>query len=206
MEKLKNFLKNKTGRIISIVLVAVIVATVGIIAVSSKKAKVDTQLLISTIEKSSELTTSKLTFTGYAEYTDTGVTFLTKSNFKMIYKATARIGIDIKDVKIDKKIIDKKIVVRIPKAEVLDVKIIQGKDKDGKEYMRFFDEKFALFNVDGKEDVNTAVALAEKSAIKEIEQMGSLKMADEQSAVLIKGILANAIPNGYEIVVKQQGE
>lgn len=204
--KLKEILKNKTGRIISIVLVAVIVATVGIIAINTKKAKVDTQLLINTIEKSSELTTSKLTITGYAEYTDTGISFLTKSDFKMLYKANVRIGIDIEDVKIDKNIVNKKIVVNIPKAEVLDVKILQGKDKDGKDNLRFFDEKFALFNVDEKEDLSTALALAEESAIKEVEEMGSLKMADEQSAVLIKGILANAIPNGYEIVVKQQGE
>lgn len=204
--KLKEILKNKTGRIISIVLVAVIVATVGIIAINTKKAKVDTQLLINTIEKSSELTTSKLTITGYAEYTDTGISFLTKSDFKMLYKATVRIGIDIEDVKIDKNIVNKKIVVNIPKAEVLDVKILEGKDKDGKDYLRFFDEKFALFNVNEKEDLSTALALAEESAIKEVEEMGSLKMADEQSAVLIKGILANAIPNGYEIVVKQQGE
>lgn len=204
--KLKEILKNKTGRIISIVLVAVIVATVGIIAINTKKAKVDTQLLINTIEKSSELTTSKLTITGYAEYTDTGISFLTKSDFKMLYKANVRIGIDIEDVKIDKNIVNKKIVVNIPKAEVLDVKILQGKDKDGKDNLRFFDEKFALFNVNEKEDLSTALALAEESAIKEVEEMGSLKMADEQSAVLIKGILANAIPNGYEIVVKQQGE
>lgn len=204
--KLKEILKNKTGRIISIVLVAVIVATVGIIAINTKKAKVDTQLLINTIEKSSELTTSKLTITGYAEYTDTGISFLTKSDFKMLYKANVRIGIDIEDVKIDKNIVNKKIVVNIPKAEVLDVKILQGKDKDGKDNLRFFDEKFALFNVNEKEDLSTVLALAEESAIKEVEEMGSLKMADEQSAVLIKGILANAIPNGYEIVVKQQGE
>lgn len=204
--KLKEILKNKTGRIISVALVAVIVATVGIIAINTKKAKVDTQLLINTIEKSSELTTSKLTITGYAEYTDTGISFLTKSDFKMLYKANVRIGIDIEDVKIDKNIVNKKIVVNIPKAEVLDVKILQGKDKDGKDNLRFFDEKFALFNVNEKEDLSTALALAEESAIKEVEEMGSLKMADEQSAVLIKGILANAIPNGYEIVVKQQGE
>ena len=45
--------------------------------------------------------------------------------------------------------------------------------------------------------------MAEEEAKREIEKMGGLKMANDQAAALIKGILANAIPDGYKIEVKK---
>ena len=192
-------LKNKIGRIICIVLAVAIVLTVVALCINKWSPKVNVETMIATLQESSELTTAKLTFRGLAEYTDTGIKILNRADYKMLFKATARIGIDIKDVKIDKQPIGKNIIVRIPKATILDVKI-----HTGKEDIKFFDEGFALFNVNEKEDQNAALQLAEKAAIKEIEEMGSLKMADDQAAALIKGVLANAIPDGYKIVVKEK--
>lgn len=191
--------KNKISRIVSIVLIAAIVVTTVMLCLNNWKPKVDTTSLITTLQESSELTTAKLTFRGLAEYEDTGIKILNRADYKMLFRATARIGIDIKEVDIDKEPIGKSIIVRIPKAAVLDVKIHTGKDD-----IVFYDEDFALFNFNEKEDQNAMIELAEKSAMKEIEEMGSLKMADDQAATLVKGILANAIPDGYEIVVKQK--
>ena len=191
--------KNKTSRIISIVLIAIILLTTTMLCLNNYKPKVDTNSLIATLQESSELTTAKLTFRGLAEYEDTGIKILNRADYKMLFKATARIGIDIKEVVVDKKPVGKSIIVRIPKATVLDVNIHTGKDD-----IQFFDESFALFNFNEKEDQNVALELAKKSAMKEIEEMGSLKMADDQAATLIKGVLANAIPDGYKIVVKQK--
>lgn len=192
-------LKNKTGRIIFLVLVAAIIVSIAMLCLNKWKPKVDTTSLLATLQESSELTTAKLTFRGLAEYEDTGIKILNRADYKALFRATARIGIDVKKVKIDKDPIGKNIIVRIPKATVLDVKIHTGKDD-----MVFYDENFALFNFDEKEDQNAMIELAEKAAMKEIQEMGSLKMADDQAATLIKGILANAIPRGYEIIVKQQ--
>lgn len=198
---IRKILKNKIGRIICLVLVAVIVIITVMLCLNNWKSKVNTTSLISTLQKSSELTTAKLTFRGLAEYEDSGIKILNRADYKVLFKATARIGIDIEKVDIDKDLIRKNIIVKIPKATVLDVKIHTGKDD-----MIFYDEAFALFNLDEKEDQNTLIELAEKSAMKEIQEMGSLKMADDQSAALIKGILANAVPDGYEIIVKQHEE
>ena len=49
---------------------------------------------------------------------------------------------------------------------------------------------------------NKAVAMAEEAAKKEAASMGVLELANEQSETLIKGILANAIPDGYTIKAK----
>ncbi len=191
--------KNKISRIVSIVLIATIVVTTVMLCLNNWEPKVDTTSLITTLQESSELTTAKLTFRGLAEYEDTGIKILNRADYKMLFRATARIGIDIKEVEIDKEPIGKSIIVRIPKATVIDVKIHTGKDD-----IVFYDEDFALFNFNEKEDQNAMIELAEKSAMKEIQEMGSLKMADDQAATLVKGILANAIPDGYEIVVKQK--
>ena len=199
MKLLKKILNNKIGKSLSIILLITVIVGVVLICLTNYEPKVDTKSMIATLEKSSELTTAKLTFRGLAEYKDDGTKFLNRADYKMLFRATARIGIDIKEVEIKKDSNSKTIIVNIPKAEVLDVKIHTGKDD-----IQFFDEKFALFNLNEKEDQNAALDLAEKSAIKEIKEMGSLQMADDQATTLIKGILANSIPNGYKIVVKQK--
>ena len=154
----------------------------------------DTEYIDAMLEKSSELITAKFNYTGMSEYEDTGIPIINKSDFVMVYKATARAGIDIKkvDVKIDnyKKII----YLTIPKAEVLDVKVDISS-------IKYFDEKFALLNINEKEDNNKAIALAEEAAKEEIKNIGVLEMADGQAETLIKGILEDAVPKNYDFEV-----
>ena len=45
--------------------------------------------------------------------------------------------------------------------------------------------------------------MAEESAKKEAANMGILEFANEQAENLVKGILANAIPDGYTIEVSK---
>ena len=138
----------------------------------------------------------KLNYKGFAKYEDEGVVLLNRANFSMLYKATARIGVDVKKVSVKADDVRRIVYVTIPKAEVQDVKV----DASSIEY---FDESFAIFNVNEKEDGNKAIALAEEAAKKEIHEMGGLQMADAQAATLVKGILANAIPDDYTIEVKE---
>lgn len=183
----------------TIVILAVVVLAVAICIfpfIHNSEEKVDTEMLINTLQESSELTTAKLNYTGMTKFKDKGVAFINKADFTMVYKATARIGIDVKDVKVTADDTKKIVYITIPKAEVQDVKVEASS-------IQYFDEKFALFNVDEKEDGNKAIALAEEEAKKEIDKMGGLDMADNQAATLIKGILANAIPDGYKIEVKK---
>ncbi len=196
-EVLGKLFKTKKARAIVVAAVLLLVVAVCIFPfVYNGKAKVDTEMLVHTLQKSSELTTAKLSYTGMTEFEDKGIAFINKSDFIMIYKATARIGINVDEVKISADDINKIIYISVPKAEVQDVKVDASS-------IKYFDEKFALFNVDEKEDGNKAIALAEEEAKKEINKMGGLQMADNQAAELIKGILTNAIPDGYEIRVKK---
>ena len=198
MKKLMSkIIKNKTTRIISLVLVAIIAVGIVLLCTYNRKEKIDTDYIIAQLEKSSELTTAKLKYTGLSKFEDAGIEFINKSNFRMLYKATARAGIDVKDVKIEADDITHTLWLTIPKAKIIDIDV----DMNSIEY---FDEKFALFNVNSKEDANKAVVLAEEEARKELANMGILEMADEQSEALIKGLIQELVPHKYEIKVKKK--
>ena len=191
----KKVFATKKAIIVGVCALALIVLVACIIPLlHNDEEKVDTAYMVTLLAESSELTTAKLHYTGMSEFEDTGVAFINKSNFIMVYEATARIGVDVEQVTVRADDANKTIHVSIPKATVQEVNVDTST-------IKYFDEKFALFNFDQKEDSNTAIALVEEKALEEIEGMGVLEMADTQAASLIKGILANAIPEGYTIEV-----
>ena len=192
------FLKNTKVKIgILIALLLIIAVGGGWIFLYNGKEKVDTEYISAVLQKSSELTTAKFNYTGMSEYEDTGIPIINKSDFIMVYKATARAGIDMEKVEIEVKDDMKIIYIKIPKAEVLDVKV-------DTETIKYFDTKFALLNVNEKEDSNKAIALAEKSAEKEIANVGVLEMADEQAETLIKGLLKDVVPEDYKMKIERK--
>lgn len=195
-EIIVNILKNKIGRIACFILVVAIVLTVVGICAYNPEQKLDTTYIIAKLEKLSELTTAKLHFTGMSEFKDSGITFISKSNFIMVYEATARAGIDVKDIKVEADDINRIVWLTLPKAKILDVKVDMKK-------IKYFDEMFSLFNVDAKEDANAANALAEEEAKKELAGMGILEMANDQAEALIKGLIQDVVPKDYKIKVKQ---
>ena len=195
-EFIKKILKDKVGRIISIAILGVIILSIIMVVSYNNKYEVDTEYLMTKLQKSSELTTAKLEYTGFTNFKDKGILILNRSDFLMVYTATARAGIDIKNVKVDADKMKKIIWLTIPKAEILDINVDPKK-------ITYYDEKFALFNVDQKEDSDRAQAMAEDEAKKELSKMGILKMADDQAETLIKGLLQGSIPEDYKIKVKK---
>ena len=113
----------------------------------------------------------------------------------MCYSTIIRAGINLKNVKIDSDGFQKKIYITIPKAEIFEAKVDPND-------IKFYGTGFALFNVNEKEDLSKALSLAEKDAMEYAKNTGILELANQQSETLIKGILANAIPNGYTMEVR----
>lgn len=190
--KIPKILKNKY---VAIPLFVLFIVLIFVIVLMNHSEKTESEIILGKIEKSSELTTSKITFTGMSEYKDEGIKFINRSDFVMVYEATARIGIDIKKVKVDVNNITQTVYITIPKAEVLDVKV-------NMDTIKYFDTSFALLNIDYKEDANKATSIAENEAKEEIANMGVVEMADNQSEALIKGLIQDVIPKGYDIKVK----
>lgn len=201
-EKKKNlffkiFKTIKSRIIFVIVVIALIILLVLGIKGYNKEATADFAYLNQLLEKSSELTTAKLKITGIEKYEDAGAMIINRADFTMIYTATISAGVDLKEVKIEPNNIAKEIKIIMPKAKVFDCHVNQ-------EDIEYFDEKFALFNVDSKEDANKACALAEEDGIREAEETGILEFAEIEAEYVIKDILTPAIPKGYEIKIEKQ--
>ena len=86
--------------------------------------------------------------------------------------------------------------IKMTKANIFDCHVDQNE-------IHYFDEIFALFNVDSKEDANKACALAEQDGIKEAEATGILEFAETEAEYVIKDILTPALPEGYTLTVKK---
>lgn len=115
----------------------------------------------------------------------------------MVYNATVEAGIEMDKIKVNEPgVINKVVHIEIPKATIQNAKVDVSS-------IKYFDEKFSLFNVDTEEDSNNAVALAEKSAKEEAAKTGILELADKQSKTLIKGIIESAVPDDYKIQISE---
>ena len=195
LSKLLKTTKSKIIFIISVILIIAILI-IGVI-VFCKEEKADFSYLNLLLEKSSELTTAKLKIRGIEKYEDAGAMIINRADFIMVYSATIRAGVELKEVKIEPNPIGKEIVIVLPKAKVFDSHVDQND-------IQYFDEKLALFNVDSKEDANKACALAEQDAIKEAEETGILEFAETEAEYVIKDILTPALPDGYTLIVKKE--
>lgn len=195
--KLKKTLKISKKKILFMVILIVIITAIIIsIKITNTKSSADFTYLNQLLEKSSELTTAKLKITGIENYKDAGAMIINRADFTMIYTATIRAGVDLKEVKIEPNNITKEIIITMPKAKVFDCHVNQDE-------IQYFDEKLALFNLDSKEDANKACALAEQDGIREAEQTGILEFAETEAEYVIKDILINAIPKGYNLIIKK---
>ena len=196
-EKLSKIVKNKmvTKGLLLLILVLIIAIVIRTFFYNDKE-EITSSYLGTQLSKVGELTTVKLKYDGIAEYKDKGISFVNKSDFVMRYKAEARVGIDLEKVttKVDNQ--NKVVWLTIPKAEIQDVHVDTSD-------IKYYDEKFSLFNVDEKEDGNKAIELAEKEAKTALKKMGVLESADEQGFTLIKGLLHNAVPSDYEFKLKE---
>ena len=160
-------------------------------ALVTKQATLTSETLMSTLESSSELVTSKMTMMGCVEYDDEGVPVLTKGDFVMIYKATVKAGVNVKEIKSAIDNTERVVYIYVPNAEVLDVKVIPDS-------VKYYDKSFVLFNKDSMEDSLKAQQQAEEDAKTEALGTGILEVADKQSETLVKGIL-QGVTEGYEM-------
>lgn len=192
---MKEKLKNK------ILLIATIICVVGLIGTGilvanlfqkRKEPKVSTQVITERMTELSELATSQLQYRGIIRYEEGDIPLLTKKGYTMLYDATVKAGVDLKQASV--KISGKKIHVILPSAEILDISI-------NPDTLEFYDEKNAIFNWENKKDTVTALKLAKEDADKRIDETELLTNANTQAQQLIKSLL---LPlqgaNEYEII------
>ena len=184
-------LKEKKGKIVlaSIRMVSILIIAIVVIFVTYRLTKKDEPEITNTfisekLEAVSELTTAKLTYTGLVRYTEGNIPFLTKKEFNMLYRAGVRAGIDLSQGDIN--VTDSDVKLTLPKAEIQEIFV----DADS---IQFYDESFALFNGEKREDTVEALKVAEED-VRENGNMEELMVqAQEQTESLLTGFLDELI-------------
>lgn len=192
------FKKIKNGFIIIAAIIGILCfgyTAINIASSMNKRASVSNEYVGQLLKEAAELNTATLTFTGITDYADLGglsIPLINRKDFIMTYQATAKAGIDLDQVKTSVDDAVQTVNVEIPAATIRDVHVDAGT-------IKYFNEGFAPFNFDDKEDANKAVALAEEQAKEDLKNSGLLEMADDQAESLISGILAPVVQKGYTI-------
>ena len=142
----------------------------------------------------SELTTSKLSYTGFVSYEEGQIPLLTKKAFSMTYVAEARAGVDLSKARVT--LSNNVIHVTLPEATTQAVSI----DPDS---LTFFDEQRALFNWQERDDSAVALRAAEDDVKTKIDQTQLIAEAEAQAQLVVKELLApfEAEPYNCTIVV-----
>lgn len=141
------------------------------------------------IEKSSELTSAKMIYTGIYKYGDKDsiwekIPFLTDKRFNMIYTCDIRAGIDLSKVKVDADF--NQVKVTIPKASVQDVKI-------NTDNIELYDEHFSLASFNNKKQMLDAENAAVEYVKEKADLSDLLATADEQDVKLVTDLLSGTI-------------
>ena len=147
---------------------------------AGKKPELNSATVTAQISELSQLSTAELAYRGLVRYSQGEITFLTKKEFTMIYDASVKAGVDLKQVQIDIK--GNNISVTLPKAEIQDITIDPGS-------LEFYDEKFALFNFQDREDTVEALQYAKEDVTEHVENTDLLKTAEERAKTVITGLI-----------------
>ncbi len=149
------------------------------------------------LSESSELTTSKLDYRGLVRYENGDIDFLTKKGFTMVYDAEVRAGVDLSQASVE--LNGRSITVQLPMAEVQAISI----DPDS---IEFYDEAFALFNWDNKQDTTEALVLAKQDAEGKVDQVSMIEQANNQAKTVVESLLRPFTQgeNAYTLTVVQQ--
>lgn len=176
-------MKKQFGKIFA-VLAAAAILILGMLAgrywESGKEPELNASAITAQISELSQLSTAELAYRGLVRYSQGEITFLTKKEFTMIYDATVKAGVDLNQVQVD--INGNHISVTLPKANIQDITI----DPDS---LEFYDEKFALFNFQDRQDTVEALQYAEEDVTERVKKTDLLSTADERAKTVITELL-----------------
>ena len=184
-KKTFDFISVKT--LLALALVAVIVASVAVVAVQKehqKHPRLTDTFIENQILPAGELVSAKMIYNGLVTYQNGEIPLLTKKGFSMIYRAEVQAGVDLTNAEVD--IFKDEVDVYLPPVEAFTIDI----DPDS---LQFYDSKFALFNWENKQDVVEAIKFAEED-VRENGQLDALAaLAREQTEQLLEGLLSPVI-------------
>lgn len=155
--------------------------------------RLDTTTVSEQLVRVQELATAKLSYRGLVKYEEGDIDFINKKGFTMIYDAEVRAGVDLSQAQVE--VDGRNVRVTLPNATVQSVSI----DPDS---LEFYDEKFALFNWQNREDAAEALKLAQEDANTKVDASRLIVEANDQAIEAVKALLAPFTGDGgYTVTV-----
>lgn len=187
----------KLVKYLVIILVSVLVGVGATLAVTNaieeqSEPEVSASLIEGELSECSDLATAELTYRGVVDYEEGDITLINKKSFMMTYEATVRAGVDLSQCEIE--IEDQAITVTLPEATIQTTEI----DADS---IEFYDESFAIFNWEDKEDAVEAMEIAEEDVESEVDEEELLEEATTQAHTLVENLLSPFTAEGYDYTV-----
>ena len=149
--------------------------------------KVTAMTVSQKLERISELATEKLLYHGYIHHEEGTIPFINKKSYIMTYDAEVKAGVLVDEIEVTEE--GDKIIVTIPNAKILSVYV-------DPESVEFFDERFAIFNWDSKQDGVDAIAEAEQNVRDNADMDSLLAEAYKNAKEIIEGVLQDDINEG----------
>ncbi|MCR4691605.1 MAG: DUF4230 domain-containing protein [Lachnospiraceae bacterium] len=145
---------------------------------TNKQPAITNDYIESRIAQVAKLTTAEMTYRGIISFTEGEIPLINQKHFNAIYEAKVNVGIDASEIKVEAT--DEKVVVRLPKAKVIDeVNVLPDS-------LRFYDERTSLFNPIDTDDVPQALQKAQEDAKLNANAEGIMQKADEQAKELMQ--------------------
>lgn len=139
-----------------------------------------------------ELATEQYTYTGIYKLSNGQIPFITKKGFTMVYTANFKAG--VKDIKVQ--VNQDQVTVTLPQSQLLDKKIDPSS-------IKFYDQSYALFNWNQKEDITKAEQGALKKATGVAKKSGLLARSQKNAKKLIRQLLQGTL-DGRKLVIKTE--
>ena len=158
-----------------------------------KKDSLSSTLIASRLEDCSELTTCNLKYVDLVKYAQGSIPLVTKKSFSMIYEADIRAGIDLSKAVID--VARSTVTITLPETEVQSISVNTAS-------LRFYDERWALFNWSNKEDIASAIEAARADA-EAHANLDELKMqARNQAEIVVRKLVGPAVEGYRDLIIK----
>ena len=141
----------------------------------------------------SDLTTCNLEYVDLVKYENGTIPFISKRSFSMIYQANIRAGVDLNQCEIT--VSPSTVKIKLPETEIQSIDV----DTDS---LRFYDEHFALFNWNEKEDISAALKAAREDAEKNANLEKLKIQARRQAETVIYKLIKPVLDEGRKLIVE----
>ena len=161
--------------------------------ITSREPEIDVRSLNQELREMGELATVDKTYNYSMEFEDGKIPLFTKRSFTMDYSVQVRAGVDL--TKVSARVRDGAVYISIPDVE----EQVFHVDPDS---VYIHDEHHALFDGDGKDDLQKAYSLAEEDARGKVDTVSLYALAENNAETIIRNLVEEIVGRDVEVIIE----